>query len=385
MPNSRHSRRLRSRAAVITVLVGAALIAAVVLLKPQPKPQPRPERPAPEVEVLVAAPGLVSLQVAAQGSVAPKVAVDLVARVSGQVVEVATGFAAGGYFAAGQALVQIERADYQFAVARARAQLAKADETLALERGRARQAKREWRDLGDDIANSLFLRQPQLAAAQAAQVAAQAELDKAELDLQRTTISLPFDGRVEQISVNVGQFVTAGSRLGRVYGSDQLELRLPLTLRQAELIDFPSPEQPDNFPAVEITLSDLLDQRSWQAKLVRSEASLDTRSRMLVAVAEISGPAAVGLPIGAFVEANIAGRSVSDALVLPRSALYRSDQILRVDDNRVYYQTVQVIQNREETVVVRGVEAGWQIVTTRLSLAINGMQIQIVDDREQAE
>ena len=376
MAKTRTAQRQRNLVAAITLLIGIAAVIGIVVLKPKPTPQPRPQPPAPEVTVITASPGPVTLSIAAQGTVEPKVAVDLVARVSGQIVSVAPEFAAGGFFNAGQTLLSIEPADYQFAVARARSQLAKANEALAVERGRARQAEREWRDLGDDVANSLFLREPQLAAAQSAQIAAQADLDKALLDLERTTLELPFNGRVEQINVNVGQFVTAGSRLGRLYARDSVEIRLPLTLRQAELIALPQAEQQSAYPAVTITLSDLLNERQWQGQLVRSEAALDRRSRMLVAIAEVEGRAASQLPIGAFVEAQISGKSVENALQLPRSALYRGDQILLLDsDNRVHFHQVQVLQNQENSVVVKGVEAAAKVVTSKLSLAIEGMQV----------
>lgn len=377
-------RRQRSRIALLVLLLGAAVIAAVVLLKPTPKPQPRQQPLAPLVTVMVAEPGPVALQIDAQGTVEPKVSVELVTQVSGQVVSVAPQFAAGGFFAANQPLVQIERADFEFAVVRAKASLARAEEALALERGRARQAQREWRDLGDDIANALFLREPQLAAAEAGVVAAQADLAKAELDLTRTRISLPFAGRVEQITVNVGQFVATGTRLGRVYASQQAELRLPLTLRQAELIDLPSGSA-DSYPAVSVTLSEGMQRQQWQARLVRSEAALDRRSRMLVAIAELDGGSDRQLPIGAFVEATIQGRTLDDALVVPRTALYRGNQVLLVDEqSRIHYQPVQVLQNRSESAVIRGLAAGSRLVTNHLSLAIDGMRVT-VSDRELTE
>jgi RND family efflux transporter MFP subunit len=369
---------------LVAVDTFAAVIAAVVLLKPTPKPQPRQQPLAPLVTVMVAEPGPVALQIDAQGTVEPKVSVELVTRVSGQVVSVAPQFSAGGFFAANQPLVQIERADFEFAVVRAKASLARAEEALALERGRARQAQREWRDLGDDIANALFLREPQLAAAEAGVVAAQADLAKAELDLTRTRISLPFAGRVEQITVNVGQFVATGTRLGRVYASQQAELRLPLTLRQADLIDLPSGSA-DSYPAVSVTLTEGLQRQQWQARLVRSEAALDRRSRMLVAIAELDGGSDRQLPIGAFVEATIQGRTLDDALVVPRTALYRGNQVLLVDEqSRIHYQPVQVLQNRSESAVIRGLAAGSRLVTNHLSLAIDGMRVT-VSDRELTE
>ncbi len=372
--------RQRNRLALAALVVGVMFITSVVLLKPKPHPQP-PRAPAtPLVSVIIAAPGDVPLTIDAQGSVEAKVSVDVVARVSGQVVAVAPQFAAGGQFSAAEPLVQIERADYEFAVVRAAAQLAKADEALALERGRARQAKREWRDLGDDIANALFLREPQLAAAVATRAAAEADLAKAKLDLDRTAIRLPFNGRIESISVNRGQFVSAGSRIASVFGGEVALLRLPLTLRQAELIDLPSGAAGEPLPTVAITLSGGFDARQWRGQLVRTEAALDRRSRMLIAAVEINTGDSEPLPVGAFVEATITGRSVSDALVLPLTAIYQGDQVLIVDDqNRIHYQPVIVLQNRADSVVVRGLQAGWRVVSSRLSLAIEGQRVALAE------
>lgn len=380
MPSTTASVRQRNRLTLLVLAVGIAVIAAVILLKPQPKSQPPREPPAPQVSVVTAAPGEVALTIDAQGTATAKVAVEVVSRVAGQVTAVAPQFTAGGVFTEGERLVQIERADYEFAVLRASAQLAKAQEALALERGRARQAKREWRDLGDDIANALFLREPQLAAAEATQAAAEADLAKAQLDLERTAIRLPFDGRIAAINVNLGQFVAAGSRVASVLGGDVALLRLPLTLRQAELIDLPNGAGDEPLPEVAITLSGGFDERRWRGQLMRTEAVLDQRSRMLVAVVEVSigdGPA---LPIGAFVEAAIAGRTLPDAMVLPQAAIYQGDQVLIVDEqNRIHYRPVRVLQNRTETVVVRGLEPGWRVVSSRLSLAIEGQRVTVVE------
>ena len=82
-----------------------------------------------------------------------------------------------------------EKADYEFAIARARAQEAASAQRVAEERGRNLQAQREWRDLGTTEANDLFLRKPQLRAAEASLAAAQADVAAAELALERTTVS----------------------------------------------------------------------------------------------------------------------------------------------------------------------------------------------------
>ena len=115
-------------------------------------------------------------------------------QVTGKVVSVNSEFADGGFFKKGEVLLTIERDDYEFSLARAQSALAQSQQRLAEERGRSRQARREWRELGSKEANDLFLRKPQLRAAQSAVTAAEADVSAAELALDRTVIRAPFDG-----------------------------------------------------------------------------------------------------------------------------------------------------------------------------------------------
>ena len=76
-------------------------------------------------------------------------------------------------------------------------------------------------------------------AAELAVKAAQADVAAAELALDRTIIKAPFDGRVQQKRVDIGQFVGNGTPLAQIYALEALELRLPLSDAQLALL----PEQ----------------------------------------------------------------------------------------------------------------------------------------------
>ncbi|MBT3620610.1 MAG: efflux transporter periplasmic adaptor subunit, partial [Porticoccaceae bacterium] len=218
---------LLSRKGIVTLIVlglGLLMIVSLAMLKSKPQREPRTSRPLLPVEVLIVAPAPLTVTVLSQGTVAPKREIDLVSQVAGRVVAVAGQYANGGFFNADEKLLQIEPEDYEFSVTRAKAQVAKAQEQVALEQGRSRQAKREWRELGDNTANALFLRQPQLNSAEAAFESAQADLKKAKLDLGRTAISAPFPGRIRQIYADLGQYVNPGARIAKVYSTNVVEV-----------------------------------------------------------------------------------------------------------------------------------------------------------------
>ena len=73
--------------------------------------------------------------------------------------------------------------------------------------------------------------------ARAAVLSAKAQLERARTDLERTRIRAPYEGQVLEQNVDVGQFVSPGTVLGRVYATDYVEIRLPLSSRQLAFVD----------------------------------------------------------------------------------------------------------------------------------------------------
>jgi RND family efflux transporter MFP subunit len=376
----------KGKITLIVLLVGVCLIAALALLKPKAERAPLKPRPPLPVDVLIANPSAIKMTVNSQGTVAPKREINLVSQVSGRVVSVADSYANGSFFASDEQLVQIEPADYEFSVTRARAQEARAEEQVAVEQGRSRQAKREWRELGDNRANQLFLRQPQLNSAQAALESARADVEKAKLDLARTSISAPFAGRIRQTHVNIGQYVTPGTKIAQVYSTDVVEVRLPLADRQAALVDLPvnfEDSQAKTFPQVTLRSVVAGVSHQWRGQIVRTDASIDVQSRMTYAVAEVKDPfkssgteAQSPLSIGLFVEGEIDGKTVENAVNLPRQAVYKGNQILILNaNNEIDFHTISVLRSTPDNVIAVGIEAGTRVVTTRIALAIAGMKV----------
>lgn len=356
--------------AAVIIVVGAAAVAGLMLLHPKPKPR-TPMPPPPQlVSVVYAQPQTQALAVSSQGEVTPRREIDLVAQVAGLVKNVNAHFVDGGFFSEGEVLLQIDQRDYRLALIRAEARVAEAQQALATEKGRARQAQREWKDLGNDEANELFLRKPQLAAAQAQLEAAIADRDKAKLDLERTQIKVPFTGRIREANVDIGQYVTPGTRIARVYDTSVAEIRLPLTDSQAALVDLPLGfQQSDDNPGPGVVVSGVIagERYQWQGQIVRTEASIDTRSRMYYAVAEVQDPfvehspatsekvAQVPLVVGLFVDAEISGREISDVVTLPRRAVFKNNQIYTLDnENRIQLKAVRVLYADRDHAWVKG-------------------------------
>ncbi len=383
---TKNTSRILAPAAVATV--GIAVIAGLLAGKPAPQPQPQPPSSPPAVEVIDVTPQTLSLAVRSQGTVTPRRQSELAAEVGGRVVWTADSYAAGGFFETGDVLLRIDQRDYEIALTRARARVAEARQTLATEKGRALQARREWRDLGSEEANALFLRKPHLANAEAQLAAAQAEQRRAELDLARTAVTAPYAGRVNEVAVDLGQYVSPGTAVADIYATDAVEVRLPLSDRQLALLALPlsGDTAGDGIP---VTLSGQFAGRRWQwpGRIVRTEARIDNKTRLLHAIAEVRQPFATSansqrppLNIGQFVEATISGKPADDALLLPPSALRAGDLLWVIDESgRLQIQPVQVLQAGPDAVAVSGEFNGpLQVVASYLANPVAGMLLSPV-------
>ena len=171
----------------------------------------------------------VQLTVNAQGEARPQIEIDLVPQVNGQIVKVSPNFIQGGVFKKGEVLVEIETADFDIAVIQAEADVAQAEQTLVREIAEGEIARRDFAELGRGNPSPLALRQPQRAQAEAAVKAAKGRLQTAHLQLERTKVRAPFNGRVRSKTSDLGQFVSPGMSLGEIFSAGMVEVRLPLT------------------------------------------------------------------------------------------------------------------------------------------------------------
>jgi len=325
--------------------------------------------------------------VRSQGAVLPRTQTTLVAEVSGKVVEVAPDFVAGGFFRKGEVLLQIDPSDYETALKRAEAALASRQAKLADEQARSEQALKDWQNLGrSGQPSDLVLRKPQLADALANVQAAEADLEKARRDLQRTRITVPYDGLLREKRADIGQFVSPGTVLGISFAVDTAEIRLPLSPADLAYLDLPSATdtEPSHYPEVTLSAEEGGAVETWQAQIIRTEGVLDETSRVLYAIAQVVDPYGVlgqssqqELRMGTFVRAEIVGRFVSGAVVLPRYVLQNDNTVLIANqDDELEIRPVQVARAEPRFVYLSGgIRDGERVVTTTLEAPIPGMKL----------
>lgn len=344
------------------------------------------------VEAIPAKARSLNFIVQSQGSVRPRTQTNLVAQVSGIVMSVSNNFVAGGFFRAGEVLLEIDPSDYQTALKRAQAALASRKAKLAEEKSRSEQAVKDWRNLGRaGDPPDLVMRKPQLADAMANVLAAEADIEKARRDLQRTRISIPYDGLLRDRQVDIGQYVTPGTQVGVSFAVDTAEIRLPLAAADLAFLNLPASTDTaiEDYPEVSLTAEFGSETKTWQARLIRTEGVLDESSRVLYAVASVIDPYGFlgqspqdELRMGTFVRAAINGRYVENVVVLPRYVL-RNDNTVLVANAERELEVRDVLVARAEArqvYITDGVSDGELVITTTLDAPIPGTRLVLRGD-----
>jgi RND family efflux transporter MFP subunit len=314
----------------------------------------------------------------------------LSAEVSGQVIKISPQFEVGTYFQTGDVLVEIDNRDYTNAVAMAEAQYdgAKAGLDLA-DLDLSRQEKLVRRNAASVA---------ELNQAVAAKAQAEATLDSAETavkqakrNLERTKIRAPFNGRVRQRDLGLGQSVGAGAPLGVVFAVDFAEVRLPIAGPELQYLELP--ELAGDRP-VDVELRDGINPDNkavWKARIVRTEGTLDENSLELFAIARIDDPFGLKsgdppLRIGQPVIGSITGKMLENVIAIPRTSVRQMDQVYLIDNQEltVSSKTIDPVWSDEDVILIRdpSVANGTFVATTRIVYAPDGAKVELIPDSE---
>lgn len=408
---------------VIALLIVGGGVASVLMATKKDPPQVTREVVGPLVEVVRAERIDLEIDVKGHGTVRPTVKADVVPQVGGKVVELHANLVTGGFIPAGETIIKIDEADFEIARrqaetaataaaakrAQAEAQVAEAtarvddaqsdvDRMVALlDRGAGNE--RELRKARTALAiatASKRLAQSAIAAADSQIATARVQADQAALNIERTTVTLPFDAMVTAESVDVGQFVTTGQPIASVYGTESVEIPVPLEDEQLKwFTQVPLAHEiaARKIPREALPIADVHARFAgrdcqWVGRVVRTEGTVDPRTRMMHVVVEVEDPLPVlrgesvtakpPLIPGSFVNVTVRGKKLEGVFELPRHALHPGDVVWVADDDKLRTRGVNVIRRTVGSVVIdKGLNDGELVIVTPLDTVTEGMKVRL--------
>jgi RND family efflux transporter MFP subunit len=361
---------------ILTVIgiLAFAVIGVAVMSSMRPEP-PKKERVNldPLVEVIVLEHMTTRFEISSQGTVAPRTETTLSAEVSGTISEMSPKFIAGGVFKAGEVLMRIDPTNYDVALLQA--------EALVTQRQIEYDGAKKLQSQG-------YRAESEFASAAAALASAKAEHVRAQRNLERTYVRVPYEGIVRAKNADLGEFVNTGTPLGVVFATDVAEIRLPLTDLDLAYLDLPDTADIAGSgeaagPSVVLTATQRGQDVEWPARIVRTEGVVDDKSRVTFAVASVNDPYqlhgdGVPLPVGTFVSAVIQGIVAENIIRVPRSIVRGTNELVFVDaEDRIAIRNVHIVRSDSEYAYISaGAEPGERVVVTVLESAVNGLKVR---------
>ena len=419
------------------MVLGGAIAAGKYLVEtgPEAKKKPFVER-LPVVEVLKLQAQDYTVNLKASGLVRAGTQTNIVSEVSGRIINISDVFNEGAYFKKDQTLLTIDASNYKNSLAIAssdvegnkatlsqlveeekstRRSFSLAKKNLKLGKAEVSRLRKLWLkkviarsqvDAEEQKVNQLQQKleesQGKLNTFKSRKLAIEAKISAAlsrkkqeNLNLSRTTIKTPYSGRVLQTNVDIGQFVSTGTSLGKIYATDFVYVDLPLSLNQYELLGIAETFQNEKssnqtLPDVVFTSTTSRKKSQWNGKVVRTSAALDADSRQIKVIAQIDNPfvakEGVSSPvrIGQYLEGSIRGKTFKNIYVLSSAAVRQNKEILLLKEGKIHIVPVEVLFNTSKSAVVRPQEkvVGEQLIVTTMNQAIEGMKVITLEEQK---
>jgi multidrug efflux pump subunit AcrA (membrane-fusion protein) len=446
----RRAVRILGRLALVLVplVLGVAVLVRAVSDREPPVSRERQEA-VTAARVITMEPAIFAPEVSAFGSVEPASTWRALAQVAGEVARLDPDLRPGRLVEAGTELIRIDATDYELAEAQAVSRLAGAGARLAelaareqnleaslaiehralalaeedLERrqtllqrtatsqasvDQAEEAVLQKRARAQEMENSLNLVPAQKSVQEAEKAIAQSQLAEARRNIERTRIVMPFDGRISDLDVERGQFVSAGQLMlvaegiaaAEVSASlrlDQLETLVDDNLKLASVVDL-SVGDLDAVPrGLDLTaeLRMILGSRvvTWPAAIRRASFALEPETRTIALVVGVDDPFRHAIPgerpplvKGMFVEVVVRGATKEGVYRVPREALERAGDggwFVRGADADDRLRSIPVTLDGvfgNVALITAGLQAGDRVVVSELSVAIEGMRLDPRED-----
>lgn len=417
---------------LLPVAVGAVIFTLVVSGKEPPAARPLQEH-AYNVRIIITPVVDFVPRATGYGFVEPELVWDAVAEVEGRIVAMHPELRRGAIIPKGELLMRIDPAQRLTATAQSEAdvslllasleeldqteanlqrQLAVEQETLnislkELERRQRLVAQGVISESEVDLERQNYLRQKKavqeienqlaLIPAQRQELQAQltqsrSRLEDATLNVNKTEIRAPFDGRLRSESVELGQAVAPGQVLAQLdsMGVAEALAEIPLHVMRRVI-----PRGVQSFTKG-MTMEDLRklfslqaivrltvgeEEVEWTGRLARIREEVDPQARTIGVYVAVDDPYMLAVPgvrppllRNLYCEVELRGKPLLQAVVVPRNAV-RQGKVLLVDgENRLRRVDLTLDITQGDVVVIeKGLSGGERLVVSDLPYAVDGM------------
>ncbi|MCG8684250.1 MAG: hypothetical protein MI892_05205 [Desulfobacterales bacterium] len=258
----------------------------------------------------------------------------------------------------------------------------------------------------DSLTNALKLIPAQERALQAQKRSGESSVAERRLDVSKTEIRAPFDGRISKVNIERFQYAPAGTVMLEAESIERAEI--PVQLSPMEFFKLLPKDRTtafDRVPDIEmireaIGVSAIVRLPlgtehiiEWEGQFSRTGESIDPETGTLTFFVTVEKPYANLIPgkrpplaTNMYVEVELSGKVLQNRFVIPRSAVHNQAIYICTPDNRLEIRDVDIEFSMEElAVLTNGVSENEILVLSDLVPAVAGMKLSPDTDTKTAE
>lgn len=190
-----------------------------------------------------------------------------------------------------------------------------------------------------------------------------------EENLKKFYIYAPYNGSIMTINYQVGSVVSPGADIGTIISTDQLELEVPVSIRDIKFVE-------KGKQAIIVDESGV--GQEWTGTISRIANFVDPNSQSVSVFISMDKKSKYEALDGLFLKAKIPGKSIQRAISVPRRILKNKNEVFVVQDSVLATRQVVVHKASQNQAIISGLKKGDLIVTDRPSNASENMQVEIV-------
>lgn len=185
-----------------------------------------------------------------------------------------------------------------------------------------------------------------------------------ETRLQKFTIVAPFTGVLTEALITQGSLIRPGQKLGEFIDPTVFELEVAVRKSFSEFLR----------EGEQVELSTLEGNQTFSGKISRINTRVDQGTQTIRVYIRTDDP---NVKEGMFLQAELEARSVENAIEIPRQLLVDQSKVYVVEDNVLNLVEVEPVYFGAETVVVKGLQDGTQLLADPVPGAYTGMLVEV--------
>lgn len=184
--------------------------------------------------------------------------------------------------------------------------------------------------------------------------------------LAKYTIYAPFTGVLTEALVDKGTLIRSGQKLGSFINPAVYELEVAVNAAYADLLRVGN----------NVVLHNIERSKTWRGQVSRLNSLIDPATQTVQAFIRVSSR---DLREGMYLEADLTAKNEPNTFELSRKLLVDDDKLFFVRDTLLDLITIDPVYFKDETVVVRGLPDGTQVLSKALPGAYAGMRIKVFE------